>query len=312
MKKITLIMAAIFMTVAAGAKILRVSNVSGSSAPYSTIKAAHDAAAVGDTIIVDGSAINYGDVTLSKKVVLIGPGYWLVANGIMEEGAMAAEIERLQITAAETVVKGMCINNDLVIDNADKVIVTRCYINRYFTLDVSNNCVIHQNYIAMYGVRNGSYMQASKFAQITNNIIRGADIGGDITGLDNSYIANNSFINGHKFSEPTFSYLSNCTIENNILFDNEGLSMNGCTFKNNFLYSTKDYYSLGSYSQYTDAQCKADELKFSQGKYGAFSGDDPYVISGIAPGPVIQDITVPTTVEKGSKMNVTIKVGIQK
>jgi hypothetical protein len=45
---------------------------------------------------------------------------------------------------------------------------------------------------------------------------------------------------------------------------------------------------------------------------GAFNGDDPYVISGIPAGPVIQDITVPATVEQGGTLNVTIKLGIQK
>ena len=46
--------------------------------------------------------------------------------------------------------------------------------------------------------------------------------------------------------------------------------------------------------------------------YGAFAGDSPYVLSGIPSAPVIQDLVMPTTVEKGKKMNVTIKVGIQK
>lgn len=309
MKKITLIMAAICMTVAASAKILRVSNVSGSSAPYKTIKAAHDAAAAGDTIMVDGSATSYGDVTLSKKVVLIGPGYWLVTNGIMEEGALAAVTGVLTIdTEAEgCVVKGLDIE-DYVNIYADKVVLTRCVITKVVKV-AANNCILHQNYL--YDTRfYGEGMP--KYIQITNNIIRGNDINGDISYFESAYIANNSFINGLKLTNKTFSHLSNCTIENNILYDNEGEYMSGCTFKNNFLYSTKDYYSVGAYTLYTDAQCKADELKFSQGKYGAFSGDDPYVISGIASGPVIQDITVPATVEKGSKMNVTIKVGIQK
>ena len=43
-----LILAAVCMSAAANAKILRVSNFSGSSAPYSTIEAAHDAASAGD------------------------------------------------------------------------------------------------------------------------------------------------------------------------------------------------------------------------------------------------------------------------
>ena len=57
---------------------------------------------------------------------------------------------------------------------------------------------------------------------------------------------------------------------------------------------------------------KAAEQALPEGDYGAFAGDSPYVISGIPSAPVIEDLVVPTTVEAGSKMKVTIKVGIQK
>ena len=54
-------------------------------------------------------------------------------------------------------------------------------------------------------------------------------------------------------------------------------------------------------------------LNLSKGlAYGAFAGNDPYILSGVPAGPVVQDLIVPTTVEKGSKMNVTIKVGVVK
>ena len=63
----------------------------------------------------------------------------------------------------------------------------------------------------------------------------------------------------------------------------------------------------------TDKDIRDAELALTGGKnYGAFAGDSPYVLSGIPAAPVIQDLVMPTTVEKGKKMNVTIKVGIQK
>lgn len=46
--------------------------------------------------------------------------------------------------------------------------------------------------------------------------------------------------------------------------------------------------------------------------HGAFAGDSPYVISGVPSAPVIENLVVPTSVEYGSKMNVTIKIGVQK
>lgn len=49
MRKTILTLVAICAATTAYATVLRVSNVSGSTAPYSTIQAAHDAASAGDT-----------------------------------------------------------------------------------------------------------------------------------------------------------------------------------------------------------------------------------------------------------------------
>lgn len=59
MKRLAVLLFAVAAVVCANAKILRVSNVNGSTAPYSSIKDAHDAAENGDTIVIDGSSANY-------------------------------------------------------------------------------------------------------------------------------------------------------------------------------------------------------------------------------------------------------------
>ena len=46
--------------------------------------------------------------------------------------------------------------------------------------------------------------------------------------------------------------------------------------------------------------------------YGAFAGDNPYVISGIPAGPIIEELTIPTSAEEGSSMEVAIKLGTVK
>ena len=56
----------------------------------------------------------------------------------------------------------------------------------------------------------------------------------------------------------------------------------------------------------------SEEIAAAIADKGAFNGDDPYVISGIPAGPVIQDITVPASVAQGSTLNVTIKLGVQR
>ena len=42
---------------------------------------------------------------------------------------------------------------------------------------------------------------------------------------------------------------------------------------------------------------------------GAFSGDDPYILSGLPTGPVIKNIIMPESVAKGENLNITIKIG---
>lgn len=301
MKKVMLILAAACMTVAANAKILRVSNVSGSSAPYSSIEAAHDAASAGDTIMVDASPTRYGNdytITLTKKVVLIGPGYWLVDNGIMEEGASGATIHGLTIKASETVVKGMIISSSLNIQ-ASKVVVNRCHINGINISKACDNVVISQSYIL-----NKIDGNTSNFHQITNNIFISTSTYSHITGMNNCTIAFNTCRSANFQSNVT-----NSTFEHNLWknFENKGSNNSvsdnyetdiiNTQATNDFI--DKDYYAL---------EIPADVIS----KYGAFAGNSPYVLAGVPSGPVIQDLIVPTTVEMGSKMNVTVKIGMVK
>lgn len=296
MKKTLLFLAAISMAVAANAKILRVSNVSGSSAPYATIEAAHEAASAGDTIMLDASPTRYDDftVTLTKKVVLLGPGYWLVRNGVIEEGASSATVYTLVIKAAETVVKGINISNALRIQ-ASKVVINRCHIEGIEIAKSCDNAVISQSFIL--NKINGN---TSNYHQITNNIFVNTSTFGHINGMNNCYIAYNT-CRSAKFE----SNATNSTFENNLWkeFNDKG--------SNN---SVKDNYQTDIINtQATNDFIDSDYYKLEipeevTSKYGAFAGDSPYIFSGVPSGPVIKDLVVPTTVETGSKMNVTIKV----
>ena len=94
MKKL-LILSAVCMAMTAQATVLRVSNRTNSGAPYSSISEAISAAEEGDTIMVDGSNTSYSGVTLTKRVVLIGPGFLLSDNSLVAEGSPSAKIPNL-------------------------------------------------------------------------------------------------------------------------------------------------------------------------------------------------------------------------
>lgn len=308
MKKMFLLMAAACMTAAANATILRVSNVPGSSAPYSTIEAAHEAAIPGDTIMVEGSADSYGyKITITKKIVLIGPGYNHIANGAVSEGTNSARLDILLIDYKEVVVQGMEIDTYINI-NKPNVVLTRCLLGGGVNLNAeATGTIVHQNYL-----KDGVYGSSSSTANVTvtNNIFECAEAyNGRVRLLKNSYIGYNTCLKEAETQDnynDFFRSNSGCTIENNILclpYESSGTNQ----YTNNYTFTETPFYNIAS-----EVAIRNTELGFSEGKYGAFSGDDPYVISGIPAGAVIEDITVPASVEKGKKLNVTIKLGLQK
>ena len=300
MKKTFSFMAVFCLAAVANATILRVSNVEGSSAPYSSIGDALSAAAEGDTIMVDASPIAYDFIEIGKRVVLLGPGHSLVKNGIISEGAESATINGIKIDAEGTVVRGITIpgGKDITI-KAHKVVINRCFVHGSINLRGASNSIIHQNFVGnVEGY--GSESQES-YLQVTNNILYGR-----VSCLHNSYIAYNTgdgfFIYGCK----------DCTIEKN--WSNRDISkgslVTGSSFDDNYVSETYTA-ALNNSSRYDGSVAAVEVDETLRSTYGAFAGDDPYVLSGVPAGPVIQDLIVPASVEKGSKLQVTIKVGIQ-
>lgn len=305
MKKIMLILAVACMTTAANARILRVSNVSGSSAPYASIEAAHDAANSGDTIMVDPSSTRYTEmastnIDLTKRLVIIGPGYWLVKDGIIQEGASSASVGKFTIKVEGTVIQGMTLNS-LVIQ-ASKVVINRCHIGGISISKAASNVVLNQNFITGQPDAN-----KGSFHQVTNNIFTYNTTTSYtvLSSFDQSLIAYNTFR-----SATTNLNLTNCTIEHNIwsVFNDKGSNN---SVSENYVTSIINTQSTNEFIDkdfYENVEIPADILS----QYGAFAGDSPYVLAGVPSGPVIKDLGVPTTVELGSKLNVTVKIGMVK
>lgn len=277
------------------AATLRVNNVD-SSAPYATITAAVNAASDGDSIMVEGTSKDYDETVLDKKVVLIGPGYWLRENGIGTEAAQSANIQNLTTTQEGTVIMGVHVYGVIRVEGA-KTVITRCCIDGNVSIKGgTNNCIIRQNFIKGDV---GSGYDHSFYHQITNNIF------GNVSckGVNESYIAYNT---SYAWWGESLWNSYNCKVEKNIVFTNE--------FTNNTDNSYTDNYVIGEYYKdiYTDKDVLNTELPAEATSYGAFADNDPYVISGIPTGPMIEELTVPASVEEGSVMEVTIKLGTAK
>ena len=304
MRKTIVTLVALCAAMAVHATVLRVNNVGGSTAPYSTVQAALDAAAEGDTIMLDASAKSYGRVVINKRIVLMGPGYWLQENGIIDEGSSRAFFdETFSIEASGVVVTGITFLYTIIIKKeCTDIVIKRCNIRDGVTLgSKSARCVLHQNYIRNGLTGNGSYHQ------ITNNIfISHFDVGYGFKSMPHSYVAYNTFLGNNKIN---FSDSGDCTVEKNISGDEFYESSSGTSnYSDNIIIE-----SIKAYNTYDnsiiDSGVQALNLSTT---HGAFAGDSPYVLSGVPSAPVFEDLVVPTTVEYGSNMNVTIKLNIQK
>lgn len=311
MKK-TIIMAALTIVMAVQAKVLRVNNVAG-MAPYQQINDAVKAASNGDTIMVDGSTELYSDATINKRLVVIGPGWLMYENNIASATQQSASIKGIVIEKEGCTIDGICLDGTgcMVEIKAPRTVIRRCLFwgesSGIFIAGGANNCVIHQNFIADYGIA-GDYYDSSFNHQITNNIFWKNC---SVTAVHNSYIAYNTFINNEELS----CYdLNSCTIEKNIAFGWENSQWKpNSTYSDNYLFAKGAFLDSDENYPETDKliQQMTNKLPAAAKGHGAFAGDNPYVISGIPAGPVIEALTVPVSVEESSPLNVTIKLGLQ-
>src|SRR6266404_6786736 len=81
------------------AKIWRVNNNTGINADFTTIQAAHDGAASGDTLYIEGSPNGYGSLTSSKSLTIIGPGYFLSLNPNTQALSYTAQVSGIVYNA---------------------------------------------------------------------------------------------------------------------------------------------------------------------------------------------------------------------
>ena len=294
MRKLSILL---FLAVATSmyAKTLRVSNVKGSTAPYSTVAAALEAANDGDVIMVDASPNSYGDVEITKKITLQGPGFFLVANGIAQEGQTTAEFGDITIKKEGVKVSSISAKR-IEANNYDKVVITRCW-SQTISIYKTSGAIVHQNYI-----RWRLDTDYATNAQITNNIVSFFSSSDYMNGLNNSVVKYNTFIFGRAF----YQSFKDCVIEYNI-----GTSLESNTDADNTVRNNKGY-PTGYYDNYTtDSDIKALDQALTT-SHGAFAGDDPYRISGVAACPVIEDIEVPASVEQGSDLKVKVTIGTKK
>ncbi|MEM7103709.1 MAG: hypothetical protein AAF502_11295 [Bacteroidota bacterium] len=304
----------------ANATVFRVNNTGVTGVDvYDNFTDAHDAAVVGDTIYIEGSAASYGNLSISKQLYVFGSGYNLNVNTGLQAFANASICGQiiLQAGSAGSKISGLTLTNYLYIRDQDMVI-ERNQINRTIflgdgaTQNVSN-CVIKQNFL--FNGYNNAGISYSASAQrgnilIANNIIQTPI---SLTGSGASgIIINNTFrfdSNSWSLNADGFSIINNISANGNVTINA------GNSFFNNIGNSTQypagngnqqnvpggDVFTLetGSVDNDTYYQTAPGSVAEGTGQSGedcgAFGGGTAYVLSGIPSIPTIYEFVAPAT-----------------
>lgn len=216
-----------------------VSNAIGGAAQFTSIQSAIDAAQPNDTILVQGSTINYIDANITKALTIIGPGHHPTATG-----SFAAVMGNCNITpvASGTRLIGLDVFTISMSGgtSVDNVIVRNCIIRNAMSFQNSTtNCVFEGNFIystiVMYDYqgmemifRNNVFFSTSTWARITN--------------INSPIIFDHNTFLGTSTGRP-FNFVYQAIISNNIFYNCEltntgslSTSYNGCVVTNNATY----------------------------------------------------------------------------
>jgi hypothetical protein len=337
MKRVLLFISLTFITLNIQAKVWRINNTPGVAADFTNpdLAVANAAVVTGDTLHLEASTINYNGFTLKKRLVFIGPGYFLGganANTGLQANPNTATIASFYFDTLSSgsqfmglTLSGVSPNFQGASDNGagtDNLTFTRCNLNFFQTFGytnanntitgfVFNKCYLQGMDMSVYRVQNCEFTNNIFISSLTlnnvfnlNNLVRNNVFRSSIN-IYSGYFANNII------TSTTFTTV-NVTIKNNISTGTNLPAGNG-----NINSATDAALFLGLTGNSTDGQwqLKAGSVAIGAGETvsaitpdcGAYGTADPYRLSGIPAIPTIYSLTVPATVaSNATTMPITI------
>lgn len=291
---------------------LRVNNRSGINANYTSLSAAITAASAGDTIYVEPSSFSYGSVNLSKKLTIIGNGYFqtpttpLVGNTTLQADTNESVLGNFYFAAgsAGSTVMGVVLNGSVYLYDSSITLKRNCFMNYYlyFYTGVLKNIDIRQNFFYNAAVTY-YFPSVSTNINFQNNIFFNTTFS---LPTDLSGFAQNNVFSGSSLSCYNFQ------VNNNIMIAGS-FTPNNCVYFNNIGTSTQfgnannnqqnvgtatlfAHYTTGTETRYTLSPTGPGiGAGFNGVDVGIFGGPDPYKLSGIPPVPTIYSLSAPAT-----------------
>ena len=307
---------------------------------YTSWGSVYAVAANGDTIIVEGSNINYGAVSLYKQLHIIGPGYNLTTQTTnpqyyAEEAAFSSIV--IGNGAAGSIIEGVSFNSfitvDAIVDGLTlKKIKYQYTSNSSYKFEIKgDNITLEQSLIKFTSIYNAGYSGAINIAASASNVIIRNNIilrpyGGTVSyairgasGTSNLSIYNNTIVGNIR-------YVYNAAFFNNTFYYGYFYSENSGTYQNNITgyvtppYSPSTYYSAYNvdmsnvYVNGSWATTDEDDWDFTSGStpahdagvggvgdhLGHMGGTNPYVKAGMPNRTAIYSANVPVSGSGGS------------
>lgn len=231
-----------------------VSNNPNIPAQFSSLQAAIDASAAGDTLLLHGSPNDYGTVTVPRSMVLIGPGYRPLG-----QNQLLATVSTLRVAAANdgdsdnVVLIGLNIGTlrqhqgggGCNFGFAAKVRILRCVVNSILPTSISSGendseflaeqCV----FVSTITLTAECFGAPAIASAIFNNSIMMGQFNYN-TPVSNGLVSNCIFFGGGS----TLGAIQNTIFSNNVFYGSPSSDANGaktgCTFSNNLTFGTNN------------------------------------------------------------------------
>jgi hypothetical protein len=314
----------LFCGIISGQHLIRVNNNPGADPDYATLQAANDAASNGDTIYVEGSTTEYDGADISKRLVIIGPGYFLTDNDSTQANGLESKFSMdiyFKAGSAGSIITGCSMSYRSFHIEVSNITIARCHGGGIYASNTISNILIIQNYLSEINL-NSAVVTNSVIAnniltdmnsqsnsgplQIVNNVFR-SSVGIQVY---NSSVANNilSDINSKIYVN------TGNTINNNILAG-AGTNANGNQYSVPMANVFVDFSGSLHYSDDAKWKLKTGSLAIGAGvsgvDCGVFGGATPYVLSGVPNLPHIYEATIAGTAysDKGLACAIKVKSG---
>ncbi len=323
MKKTLFIFCLGLTLVNAKATVWTVNNVNYENADFDQIQVAINSVLVsaGDTLYVEGSPDAYDNFTTTKKITIIGPGYFLSQNQISVNVNQAIlDDATFELGSEGSVIIGMTFRSSsfpTLYIKANNILIERCFVdNNLYLIDGAQSVIIRNNYIKYIANEPLSGDQSFSNISVYNNIID--DIILESTSTF-SFFDNNVLI-GDRYKLTAQNFRNNIIIDGSERFEITSANILNNIGTNGLFSDTKNYNVVDISTLFVggdipDAQYILSEDSYAKGKghdggeCGVFGGENPYVLSGL---PTIPVITVLDTDGIGTKEDgLRITIGVQ-